>query len=147
MIQDREPKTGIVKQNYDNFVEFILEKTDQNIALIPHVVWGHNDDRQPLKILYDRFRDSGRVFMVEDAPAEVLKGYISQCSFFVGARTHSTIAAYSSGVPTLVMGYSVKSRGIATDLFGTYKNYVIPVQEIEDPFALVRSYEWIKKQK
>ena len=146
MIQERESKKGIVKQNYWNFVEFILEKTDQNIALIPHVVWANNDDRMPLSKIYEAFKDSGRVFMVEDAPAEVLKGYIANCSFFVGARTHSTIAAYSSGVPTLVMGYSVKSRGIATDLFGGYENYVIPVQEIEDPFALVRSYEWLRSK-
>ena len=146
MVQERESKKGIVRENYRNFVEFILEKTDQNIALIPHVVWSSSDDRNALKKLYDDFKNSGRVFMVEDAPAEVLKGYIAACSFFVGARTHSTIAAYSSGVPTLVMGYSVKSRGIATDLFGSYENYVIPVQEIEDPFALVRSYEWIRSE-
>ncbi|WP_024867360.1 polysaccharide pyruvyl transferase family protein [Butyrivibrio sp. FCS014] len=147
MIQERESKKGIVRENYRNFVEFILEKTDQNIALIPHVVWSSSDDRQTLQKLYDDFKNSGRVFMVDDAPAEVLKGYIANCSFFVGARTHSTIAAYSSGVPTLVMGYSVKSRGIATDLFGSYENYVIPVQEIEDPFALVRSYEWIRSNR
>ena len=85
--------------------------------------------------------------MIEDSPAEVLKGYISRCSFFVGARTHSTIAAYSTGVPTLVIGYSVKSRGIATDLFGTYDNYVLPVQELDDPQALIRSYEFITGQK
>ena len=146
MIQARESKKGIVRQNYWNFVEFILEKTDQNIALIPHVVWPSSDDREPLTKIYEAFKYSNRVFMVEDAPAEVLKGYIANCSFFVGARTHSTIAAYSSGVPTLVMGYSVKSRGIATDLFGGYENYVIPVQEIEDPFALVRSYEWLRSK-
>ena len=146
MIQARESKKGIVKQNYWNFVEFILEKTELDIALIPHVVWSSSDDRTALDKIYEGFKDTGRVHKVEDAPAEVLKGYISKCCFFVGARTHSTIAAYSSGVPTLVMGYSVKSRGIATDLFGSYENYVIPVQEIEDPFALVRSYEWIRSR-
>ena len=84
--------------------------------------------------------------IIGDAPAALLKGYISKCSFFVGARTHSTIAAYSTGVPTLVIGYSVKSRGIATDLFGAYENYVIPVQDICDPQALIRSYEFITKK-
>ncbi|MBO5622010.1 MAG: polysaccharide pyruvyl transferase family protein, partial [Butyrivibrio sp.] len=64
-------------------------------------------------------------------------------SFFVGARTHSTIAAYSSNVPTLVIGYSVKSRGIATDLFGDYTHYVLPVQEISEPDEMIRAYRWI----
>ena len=61
----------------------------------------------------------------------------------MGARTHSTIAAYSSDVPTLVIGYSVKSRGIATDLFGSYENYCLPVQELSEPEALIKGYEWI----
>jgi polysaccharide pyruvyl transferase WcaK-like protein len=59
----------------------------------------------------------------------------------VGARTHSTIAAYSSGVKTLVIGYSVKSRGIAKDLFGDYEGYVLPVQELSSPDALVEAYK------
>ena len=49
---------------------------------------------------------------------------------FIGARTHATIAAYSSCVPTLVVGYSIKARGIAKDLFGTDEGYVLPVQAL-----------------
>ena len=64
----------------------------------------------------------------------------------MGARTHSTIAAYSSGVPTLVIGYSVKSRGIATDLFGTTEGYVLPVQEIRDTDSLIKAYEQMMKK-
>jgi polysaccharide pyruvyl transferase WcaK-like protein len=59
-----------------------------------------------------------------------LKYLISRCRFFLGARTHATIAAYSSCVPTLVVGYSVKARGIARDLFGTEDGYVLPVQDL-----------------
>ena len=50
---------------------------------------------------------------------------ISKCRFFVVARTHATIAAYSTGVPTIVISYSVKSRGIARDLFGDEKGYAV----------------------
>ena len=143
MVQDKESIPGITIENYKNFIKYILDETDQNIALIPHVVWPTNDDRRPLEELYLEFKDTKRVTLIGDAPAQELKGYISMCSFFVGARTHSTIAAYSSGVPTLVIGYSVKSRGIATDLFGTYENYVLPVQEISEPDAMIKAYKWI----
>ncbi|MBQ6589055.1 MAG: polysaccharide pyruvyl transferase family protein [Butyrivibrio sp.] len=143
MVQDKESIPGITIENYKNFIKYILDETDQNIALIPHVVWPTNDDRRPLEELYLEFKDTKRVTLIGDAPAQELKGYISMCSFFVGARTHSTIAAYSSGVPTLVIGYSVKSRGIATDLFGTYENYVLPVQEIREPDAMIKAYKWI----
>ena len=62
---------------------------------------------------------------------------------FIGARTHATIAAYSSCVPTLVVGYSVKAKGIAKDLFGTYDNYVIPVQQLESEDALIDAFQWM----
>ncbi len=147
MVLDRAGDREAVKDSYRNFIRYILDNTTKKILLVPHVVWTNNDDRKPLSELYGEFKDTGRVSLVEDAPAEVLKGYISRCAFFVGARTHSTIAAYSSGVPTLVIGYSVKSRGIAADLFGTDAGYVIPVQQIRDTDSLIKAYEWIMKIK
>ena len=116
------------------------------IALIPHVVWNNNDDRKPLGELYEEFRMTGRVVLIEDASCEELKGYISRCRMFVGARTHATIAAYSSGIPTLVVGYSVKARGIARDLFGTCENYVIPVQSLDKPDDLANGFKWLSEQ-
>ncbi len=143
MVLDRASDPNLVKESYRKFIRYILDNTGNGVILVPHVVWGYNDDRKPLGELYNEFKDTGRVYLLEDAPAEELKGYIASCSFFVGARTHSTIAAYSSGVPTLVIGYSVKSRGIAKDLFGTFDKYVLPVQLMEDPDALINSYRFI----
>lgn len=64
--------------------------------------------------------------------------------FFIGARTHATIAAYSSCVPTLVIGYSIKAKGIAKDIFGTYENYVLPVQSLKNKDDLINAFEWMK---
>lgn len=130
LVVERESNKGIVLKNYENMIRWILENTNCTVALIPHVVWKGNDDRTVLKKLYEMFKNTGRIVMIPDCNCMQLKGYISRCRFFVGARTHATIAAYSSGVPTLVVGYSVKSRGIATDLFGTDEEYVIPVQQL-----------------
>lgn len=62
---------------------------------------------------------------------------------FIGARTHATIAAYSSCVPTLVVGYSIKARGIAKDLFGTDEGYVLPVQALAKKEDLVNAFDWL----
>lgn len=51
--------------------------------------------------------------------AREVKWVIAQCRVFAGARTHSTIAALSSGVPTLSIAYSMKARGINEDIFGS----------------------------
>lgn len=136
MIIGYENQKGITLQNYIELVAYILHKTDMQIALIPHVIWTNNDDRKPLQILFNKFKDTGRICMITDYNAEELKGYIARCRFMIAARTHASIAAYSQQVPTLVVGYSVKAKGIATDIFGTDRNYVIPVQELTNPNKL-----------
>ena len=132
-------------QNYKALIQYIMDHTDMQIALIPHVVWSHNDDRIPLQILYDHFKETGRVCMIGDHNAEELKGFIARCRFVVVARTHASIAAYSQEVPTLVVGYSVKARGIARDLFGTDQNYVIPVQSLQREDDLKQSFQFLQK--
>ena len=143
MIIGYEKSQGMALQNYVNLVRNIIEETDMQVALIPHVVWSHNDDRKPLSQLYEMFKDTGRVVMIEDHNAEELKGYIARCRFMVVARTHASIAAYSTQVPTLVVGYSVKARGIAKDIFGTEENYVIPVQSLKTDDELVNGFQWL----
>lgn len=136
MIIGYENQKGITLQNYIELIAYILHKTDMQLALIPHVVSTNNDDRKPLQILFNKFKDTGRICMITDHNAEELKGYIARCRFMIAARTHASIAAYSQQVPTLVVGYSVKAKGIATDIFGTDRNYVIPVQELTNPNKL-----------
>lgn len=145
LIIDCEEKLGATMDNYIELISHIIVTTDMQIALIPHVIWENNDDRKPLHELYDKFKETGRVVMIEDHNCMELKGYISRCKMFIGARTHATIAAYSSCVPTLVVGYSVKAKGIAKDIFGTYENYVIPVQTLQNKDDLINAFEWIRK--
>ncbi len=143
MIIGHEKIDGITFNNYKKLIDHILKTSDNSIALIPHVVWKNNDDRKPLAALYEDYKENDRVLLFGDMSCQELKYVISKCRIFVGARTHATIAAYSSAVPTLVVGYSVKARGIARDLFGTEDNYVLPVQTLSDPQQLIGAYEWI----
>ena len=56
--------------------------------------------------------------LTQDLNAAELKWIISHCAVFAGARTHSTIAAISSCVPTLSISYSMKAKGINRDVYG-----------------------------
>lgn len=134
---------SVAYEAYRRLIAHILDTTDATIALIPHVVIANNDDRIPLRSLYEEFASTGRVVLVEDHNCCELKGYISRCRMFIGARTHATIAAYSTCVPTLVLGYSVKSKGIARDIFGSEGHYVLPVQELRDPDELANGFDWL----
>jgi len=45
----------------------------------------------------------------------------------------------------LVVGYSVKARGIARDIFGSEDNMVIPVQSLEHEDDLVNAFKYIQE--
>lgn len=145
MIFDYSKNSRILYKAFQSLINYIIENTSYDIALIPHVTATTTDDRNALKrLLID---GNSRIQLFEDSNCMDLKKIISQCDMFIGSRTHSTIAAYSSCVPTLVCGYSVKSKGIAKDIFGTFENYVIPVQDIENENELIISFQWLLQNK
>lgn len=145
MVNMYSGKNNIVSRNADKLLSHIIETTDMQIALIPHVVWPQSNDFDTLRPLYEKYKDTGRVLLINDCNAEELKGYISRCRMMIAARTHASIAAYSTCVPTLVIGYSVKSKGIAKDIFGTYDNYVLSAQSFSSDMELTQGFEWLQK--
>ena len=146
LVERKEVSPGMVWKNVYNTIEFILKNTDYDVMLIPHVVTSDNNDYELLKKYQCRF-PGNRVILIDDQPCEILKYYISKCDVVIAARTHASIAAYSMCIPTLVIGYSVKSRGIARDLFGTEKNYVISISELKSEDCLREAFAWIYKRK
>ena len=69
VIIKNEKDVGATYANYKALIRYILDNTDASIALIPHVVWKSNDDRIPLKQLYDDFNQNPRLFLVGDHTA------------------------------------------------------------------------------
>ncbi len=146
LIMKSETSGGIVFKSYTKLIQHIIDTTDSQIVLLPHVLWEHDNDMVPLTKLYEAFKGTGRVILLGDKyNCMELKGFISRCKLFIGARTHATIAAYSTGVPTLVIGYSVKARGIAKDIFGGVEKYLLPVQKLQQENQLLQAYEELKQ--
>ena len=135
---------GVGMKNYVQLIEHILKETDMDVWLIPHVFKSHTNDMLINEKLYGALKDTSRVHVIDERlTAEELKAVIRRCRFYVGARTHSTIAAYSSCVPTLVVGYSIKAKGIAKDIFGTHEHYVVPVQDLTSEDDLTKAFCWM----
>ena len=129
-----------------DLVQHILDTTDMTIAFTPHVIEKGNDDYECLQSFYEKFKDTKRVLLLpNNLNAIQYKGYIARMRFFIGARTHATIAAYSTLIPTLVLGYSIKSKGIAIDIFGEEK-LVMSIKEISDSQKLIAKFEEMKSQ-
>ena len=119
-----------------------LDTFGRPVLLIPHVGFSNPADcdfaflrriremvapnmKSPVKVLPDHLN------------AAQLKWIISRCVVFAGARTHSTIAALSTGVPTLSIGYSLKARGINRDVYG-HQDFCIPVAQLDQAVLVDR---------
>lgn len=110
------------KQAAYALVDHILATTTATVCFTPHVIIPGNDDFEIMQEFFQHYQATGRVCLLPGTLNAIqYKGYISRMRMFIGARTHATIAAYSTLVPTMVLGYSVKSKGIAFDIFGEEK--------------------------
>ncbi len=138
---------NIVVNNFCNLIDYIIENTDYKIALIPHVSWDFTNDSTVLTNILEKYENNSRIILIPEMNAKQFKYLIGKCTLFIGARTHATIAAYSSSVPTLVLGYSVKAKGIAKDLFGSYENYVISTQDLKETDELKKAFIWLNSNK
>lgn len=113
---------------YQGLIDEIIAKTDMNIALVPHVEVSVDNDCNALAQLNG---PENRIFRIPAGlSAAEYKYIISKAEFCVAARTHATIAAWSSSVPTIAVGYSAKSRGIAGDL--GQEQYVVDINSIDN---------------
>jgi len=109
----------------------LAERTGRPIVLIPHVDRPDDSDGHLLGQVAARVagRCSAPVHCLgSDLTAAETKWVISRMAAFAGARTHATIAAFSSGVPTLSFAYSTKALGINRDLLGTLDYCLRPEQ-------------------
>lgn len=110
--------TTCFEKNVINLMEYILSETTMTIVFIPHVFWEEQDDRITCKYFKNKFKESNRIQILDTYKLNYcqIRYAISKCRFFLGARTHAMISAYSVCVPSIALGYSIKSKGISKDL-------------------------------
>lgn len=114
-----------LKDDYQKIVReiiaFFLKKDDVVVHLIPHVIsesYSVEDDSRVCTQLVSEFQ-SERLVKSPDFRSPIdAKSYISGMDFFLGARMHSTIAAFSAGVPVVPMAYSRKFNGLYIETLG-----------------------------
>lgn len=109
-------------------VKFLLKHVD-HVIFIPHVIIPADNDREAFLSLQSLLspQEASRLWIPEQSlSASELKYIISKCEVLLCSRTHASIAGYSTFVPTLVLGYSVKSKGIGKDL--NMGHFVLPIE-------------------
>lgn len=93
-----------------------LRERGKEVHLIGHVISEDlpvEDDYRACIAVKEQFEQDEQVKLAPrfTSPIEA-KSYISQMSFFTGARMHATIGAFSASVPTVPIAYSRKFSGV-----------------------------------
>ena len=122
-------------------VQNLLRHFSVPILMIPHVT------SEVGEISRDDYLFMSKVAQIINNPERVLvlspnynagqtKYVIGRLLAFAGARTHSTLAAISSCVPTICIGYSMKAKGIAQDIYGNLDWLISGQDLVNDPTEL-----------
>ena len=125
-------------------LDYIVNETELKVLLVPHVVWDKQDDRQIVSLIMGKYGHTERfsVMDVDNLSYCQIRHIISRCKMFIGARTHAVISAYSTCVPALALGYSIKSRGIAKDL-GLSEKMVVNSKYIHHEGYLLDAFKYM----
>ncbi|PAS94999.1 MAG: hypothetical protein CGU28_13080 [Candidatus Dactylopiibacterium carminicum] len=125
-----------LEQEVAAFLSDVVEADGMDVLLIPHVdpLDGGEDNSdwaymRRIRALLEPAQQSRVQLLPRGLNAAQLKGVIRRCTYFMGARTHATVAALSQGVPTTSIAYSVKAKGINQDLFG-HTDYVLETPRV-----------------
>jgi len=143
---------GLSQDKYiESFVGFgraLLAEGNTKLVLVPHVFQKgkENDDELVCQQLASKLPSKDVVtFIGAKYNVRQIKHLISQCDYFIGARTHSTIASLSSYVPTISIGYSQKAYGISMDIFG-HTDYVLHISDLNEK-SLMQKYRLISNKR
>ena len=113
----------------------IINHFDADIILIPHVVdifKENDDDLRYLKLIMEKVKCKERISLIDTDPGflgirEVLVG----CDLVIAARMHCAINAMTARIPTVLLAYSQKAKGMADFVYGD-RTMVMSVADFEE---------------
>ena len=124
-----------------SIIDYFLSLPNVKVHLVPHVVLQERDIENDYEVSYDLWREynNSRLVLAPFAlgPIEI-KSYIAGLDFFMGARMHATIGAFSSGVPVVPMAYSRKFNGLFEDTLDYHFMTDLKVQTKEEVLASIK---------
>lgn len=134
------------KKYITDLIEYYLNMEDKyKIHLIPHVIDesddANDDDIKVIRMLKSNYPEVV-VAPIFKTPIEA-KSYISNMDVFIGARMHSTIAAFSSGVATIPVSYSRKFEGL---FHSVDYHFLINTREENNQSAVLKTCEYVNKK-
>lgn len=141
---------NIVAGKQAEIIRAIIDSTNCNILLIPHVLSMTNtmdNDLIYLKGIYDRIDESvkSKVVLIEkDLGYLGTKQKLHCCRVVIAARMHCALNAITENIPTLFLSYSRKSVGMSRYVYGS-DIFLIKLNEFLDKDTLLKRIDYLLK--
>ncbi len=110
-----------------------LEKYGGTVVFFPQVIGptGKEDDRVAAYRIVAQMENPSRAIIISEyVPPGVLKAIYGLTDVFIATRMHSAIFAIGMGIPTLLIGYLHKMRGLAEML--SLEDWLLELEEITE---------------
>lgn len=122
-------------------IDYFLSLPNTKVHFIPHVVGSERGMENDYEVSYELWREYNNPNLILApfalGPVEI-KSYIAGMDFFMGARMHATIGAFSSGVPVVPMAYSRKFNGLFVDTLQYDSMVDMKKQSDEDILSVIK---------
>ena len=136
-----------LKFDYKEYCMKVLESVSKDehyeVILIPHAysddMSSIDNDLTPIYALKEKYPKCKAV--IDKLDSMEIKTQINKCDVFIGARMHATIAAFSSGIPTIPVAYSRKFSGLYNE-YGY--SYIIDANRFSLDEAVNKTLDYIE---
>jgi len=127
-----ETKKGGYINAITSSIERIIEEMNAIIIFFPSVIFAPKEDERKLsQQIRDKIKKSltSNVFVLtENYSPQQMKAMIGTMDMFIATRLHSGVFALSMNIPSLIIAYEQKTRGLM-EMFGL-QDYVIDINTI-----------------
>lgn len=129
-------------------IDALADESAIPMVFIPHV----KADYEFMQHIYPLLKYPGKVLLAsKDLNAAEMKWIISRAECNIACRTHSTIASFSTSVPTISLGYSIKSIGLNQQMYGhehflLYKKTITSANVVETYKGIMLDSDKIREE-
>jgi colanic acid/amylovoran biosynthesis protein len=134
-------------QSWTVICKRLVDELNTQLLIIPHVqeVFYSVDDRIFATDLIENLNYNPNIKLAGAShSASEFKGLLGSCDLVIAERMHAAIGGLSSGVPTVVVGYSIKAEGIMNDILGAESAHNGMLISIQDFLNHELAYNTIK---
>lgn len=113
-------------------IDNLINQFNAEVVLVPHVVDKINagdDDLRYLRQVAENIKNQERITLIDTDPGFLgIRRTLVDCDLVIAARMHCAINAITAYVPTVLLAYSQKSKGMAEFIYGN-RTQIIDLKE------------------